>query len=124
MEPILEVEEGPELVSSLLDKQVLDDRQRELTAAELRVHVPINNDESQSTCARLWHKKPPADPLGFDGHNAALFLKLFFFSHMTSLLRPTARLGLSAFTLASRIGPKTKIPLGLPHSMFLSISDQ
>ena len=29
MEPILEVEKGPELVSRLFDKQVLDYRQRE-----------------------------------------------------------------------------------------------
>ena len=46
MEPILKVEEGPELVSSLLDKQVLDYRQRKPAAAELRVHVPIINDKS------------------------------------------------------------------------------
>ena len=58
MEPILEVEEGPELVSSLLDKQVLDYRQRESAAAELRVHVPIINDKLPFICARLWHKKP------------------------------------------------------------------
>ena len=37
---------GPELVSRLLDKQVLDYRQRELAARELRVHVPIVNDKS------------------------------------------------------------------------------
>ena len=36
MEPILEVEESPELVSGLFDKQVLDYRQPELQAAELR----------------------------------------------------------------------------------------
>ena len=44
MEPSLEVEEGPELVSSLFDKQVLDYRQWELAAAKLRVHVPVIND--------------------------------------------------------------------------------
>ena len=60
-EPILEVEEGAELVSRLLDKQVLDHRQWELAAAELRVHVPIINDESPFICARLWHMKPLAD---------------------------------------------------------------
>ena len=44
MEPILEVEGGPELVSSLFDKQVLEYRQRKLAAAKLRVHVPVIND--------------------------------------------------------------------------------
>ena len=53
MEPILKVEEGPELVSSLFDKQILDNRQRELAVAELRVHVPIINDESPFFGARL-----------------------------------------------------------------------
>ena len=67
MEPILEVEEGLELLSSLFDKQVLDCRPRELAAAELRVHVPIINDESPFICARLWHKKPPTDPMDWLG---------------------------------------------------------
>ena len=58
MEPILEVEEGPELVSSLFDKQVLDYQQSELAPAKLRVHVPIINDESPFISARHWHKKP------------------------------------------------------------------
>ena len=44
MEPILEVEEGPELLSSLFDKQVLHYRQWELAAAKLRVHLPVIND--------------------------------------------------------------------------------
>ena len=44
MKPILEVEEGSELVSSLFDKQVIDYRQWELAAAKLRVHVPVIND--------------------------------------------------------------------------------
>ena len=67
MEPILEVEEGPELVSSLFDKQVFDYRQWELATAELRVHIPIINDESPFVCARFWHKKPPADPMDWLG---------------------------------------------------------
>ena len=46
MEPILEVEEGAELVSSLFDNQVFDYRQWEITTAELRVHIPIIKDES------------------------------------------------------------------------------
>ena len=79
MEPILEVEEGPELVSSLFDKQVFHYRQWELATAELCVHIPIINDESPFVCARFWHKKPLADPMGLAGHNPALFLKLFYF---------------------------------------------
>ena len=59
MEPVLEVEEGPELVSSVFEKQDLDYRQLELATAKLRVHVPIISDESPFTCARLWLKKPP-----------------------------------------------------------------
>ena len=43
MEPILEAEEGPKLVTSLFDEQVLDYRQRELAAAKLRVHVPMTS---------------------------------------------------------------------------------
>ena len=124
MEPILKVEEGPELVSSLLDKQVLDYRQRELAAAELRVHVPIINDKSLFTCASFWHKKPPTDSMGLAWHKPALFLKLFFFSGMASSPRPTARMGLSPFGLASAIGSKTQIPLGPCLSMLFSISDQ
>ena len=44
MEPILDIEEGLELVSSLFEEQVLDYRQQELTAAKFRVHLPIIND--------------------------------------------------------------------------------
>ena len=44
MEPILQVEEGPDLVSSLFDKQVLGYWQQQLAVAKLRVHVPIPND--------------------------------------------------------------------------------
>ena len=77
MEPILEVEEGPELVPSLFDKQLLDYRQRELAAADLRVHLPMINDESRFLCARFWHKKPLADAMGLAGHNPTLSLKRF-----------------------------------------------
>ena len=57
VEPILKVEEGPALVSSLLGKQVLNYRKREFAAAELRVQVPIINDKSPFLSARVWHKK-------------------------------------------------------------------
>ena len=125
MAPILEVQEGPELVSSVSDKQVTDYRQWELATAELRVHVLIINDKSPFICAWLWHKKPLADPMELAGHNPALFLKLFFFSsRMASSLRPTAQMGLSASGLASGIGSKTQIALGPRLSMFFSISDQ
>ena len=54
----------------------------EIATAELRVHIPIINDESPFVCAGLWHKKPLVDPMGTAGHKAALFLKLFdFFTH-------------------------------------------
>ena len=114
MEPILEVEEGPELVSSLFDKQVLDYRQWELAAAELRVHVPIINDESPFICARLWHKKPPADPMGLAGHNAALFLKLFYF--FTHGLFPKANCtnGLVSLRLSIRNWLQDTNPIGTP----------
>ena len=82
MEPILAVDEDPELVSSLFDKQVLDYRQPEFATAELRLHVPIINDESPFLCARLWHKKSPADPMQLAGHNLLLFFKfLYSFTH-------------------------------------------
>ena len=114
MEPILEVEEGPELVSSLFDKQVLDYRQWELAAAELRVHVPIINDESPFICARLWHKKPPADPMGLAGHNPALFLKLFYF--FTHGLFPKANCtnGLVSLRLSIRNWLQDTNPIGTP----------
>ena len=55
---------------------------QELAAAELRVHVPILNDKSPWICARPWHKKPPADPMGLAGQNPAPFLNLFYcFGH-------------------------------------------
>ena len=38
MEPILEVEEGPELRWSLFDEHVLYNQQRELAAANFRDH--------------------------------------------------------------------------------------
>ena len=114
MEPILEVEEGPELVSSLFDKQVLDYRPRELAAVELRVHVPIINDESPLICARLWHKKPPADPMGLAGHNPALFLKVFYF--FTHGLFPKANCtnGLVSFRLSIRNWLQDTNPIGTP----------
>ena len=85
MQPTLHVEEGSELVSSLFDKQVLDYRQWELATAELRVHVPIINDQSPFICAWLWHNKSPTDPMGLARHNPALFLKLFYFFHACPL---------------------------------------
>ena len=42
--PSSKFEERPELVSRLFHEQVRDYRQRDLAAAELRVHVPMIND--------------------------------------------------------------------------------
>ena len=122
MEPIPEVEEGPELVSSLFDKQVLDYRQRELAAAELHVHVPIINYKSLFIRARLWHKKPPADPMGWAGHNPALFLKLFYF--FTHGLFPKANCtnGLVSLRLCIRNWLQDTDPIGtlFVHVFFIS----
>ena len=113
VEPILEVEEGPGLLSSLFDKQVLDYRQRELAAAELRVHVPIINDESPSFCARLWHKKPPADPMGLAGHNPCLFLKLFYFFTHGLFPKANCRNGLVSLRLSIRNWLRDTNPIGI-----------
>ena len=115
MEPILEVEEGAELVSGLFDKQVLDYRQRELATAELRVHVPIINDKSAYICAMLWHKKPPADRMGLAGHNPALFFD--FFTHG---LFPKANCtnGLVSLRLSIRNWLQDTNPIGTPFVHF------
>ena len=114
MEPILNVEEGPELVSCLLDKQVLDYRQLELAVAELRVHVPIINDKSPFRCARFWHKKPPTDPMGLAGNNPALFLKLFDFFTLGLFPKTNCTNGLVSLRLSIRNWLQDTNPIGTP----------
>ena len=103
MEPILEVEEGPELVPSLFDKQVLGYR-----------HVPIINDKSPFICARLWHKKPPADPMGLAGHYPALLLKLFSFFTSGLLPKGNCTNALVILRLSIRNGLQDTDPIQTP----------
>ena len=114
MEPILEVEEGPELVSSLFDKQVLDYRQWERATAELLVHIPIINDESPFVCARFRHKKPPADPMGLAGHNPSLFWKLFYLFMHGLFPKANCTNGLVSLRLSIRNWLQDTSPIGTP----------
>ena len=114
MQPTLEVQEGSELVSSLFDKQVLNYRQWELATAELRVYVPIINDRSPFICARLWHKKPPADQMGLARHNPALSLKLFYFFTRARFPKANCTNALVSLRLSIRNWLQDTNPIGTP----------
>ena len=103
--------------SNLVDKQVFDYRQWEVATAELRVHVPMINDKSPFICARLWHKKPPADPMGSAGHDPALFLKLFdFFTHGL-FPKGNCKKGLVSLWLSIRNWLQDTNPIGTPFCL-------